>query len=103
MKIMTGVLAMLMCFLASACVHSGREIPITLLNPEVNKLTVTVNGVTIQDPDGPFLWDWGDETAEKSYFPNMHTYQKPGFYHITVEVSRHGKSNTQDLYLRVAE
>ena len=65
--------------------------------------TVSVNGATIQDPDGPFLWDWGDGTMNRSFFPNTHSYHVPGFYHITVEVSRQGESATKDLYLKLTE
>ena len=77
------------------------EIPISLHRPEVDGLTVKVNGATIRDPDGPFLWKWGDGTTERSYFPNEHTYDAPGFFQITVEVSRQGQTATKDMYLKL--
>ncbi len=102
MRIAIHPLSMLLCAVFLGCATTNHKIPITLLQPEVNGLTVSVNGVTIQDPDGPFRWDWGDGTIETNWFPNKHTYRAPGFYHISVEVIRDGKSNTQDLYLKLA-
>ena len=76
-------------------------IPITLHEPEVNGLSVKINGVTTPGADGPFTWNWGDGTVLESYFPSSHTYQKGGFYHITVTVSRRGQVETKDLYLKL--
>jgi PKD domain len=97
-----AVTTLLVCFTLS-CASLDKDIPVTLLDPDVQRLTVTVNGATIQDPDGPFLWNWGDGTVEESHFPNSHSYREPGFYHVTVKVSRKGHSETAHLYLKIAE
>ncbi|MFO7974076.1 MAG: hypothetical protein R6V12_05530 [Candidatus Hydrogenedentota bacterium] len=103
MKTTKYVLATLIVSLGVSCAHIHKEIPVTLLEPDVQSLTVTVRGATIQNPDGPFLWKWGDGTIEENYFPNSDTYAKPGFYHVEVQVSRKGHSKTADLYLRLVD
>lgn len=102
MKSVFSVLTILVTVLAAGCATVNKPIPITLLDPEVDGLTVTVNGATITDPDGPFLWNWGDGTTNTSWFPSKHTYNEPGFYHVMVEVRRNGKTATEDLYLKLA-
>lgn len=103
MKTITRSATSLLLCLSFGCASLDERLPITLLDPDIQDLTVSVNGVTIKDPDGPFLWDWGDGTIEESYFPNSHSFEKPGFYRITVEVSRKGHSKTEHLYLRIAD
>lgn len=85
------------------CTCEEQPIPITMSDPDVNRLTVTINGATIEDPDGPFAWNWGDGTENTSFFPASHTYANRGFYHITVQVSRRGQVETKDLYLKLGK
>jgi hypothetical protein len=103
MKFTARAVTILMAALAVGCATVNKQVPIILLDPEVDGLTVTVNGATISDPDGPFLWNWGDGTVDTSWFPNTHTYTEPGFYHVIVEVCRDGKPVTEDLYLKLVE
>jgi PKD repeat protein len=63
---------------------------LTLFNPEVSGLTVTVNGVATPGYEGAKIdrltWDWGDGSSENRWFPASHMYSKPGTYTITVTV-----------------
>ncbi len=102
MRVISYFLLTIFC-LTSGCICGEQAIPITLNDPEVDKLTVSINGATIQDPDGPFTWNWGDGVEDKSYFPHSHTYKKRGFYHVTVQVSRRGQVETKDLYLKLGK
>ena len=61
---------------------------LTLFTPEIDGLTVTINGVTIPKTEGTFIeviyWDWGDGYVEYGWFPNSHTYDSEGTYTIRV-------------------
>ena len=79
---------------------------LTLFSPEVNELTVTVNGVaTPGTPDATITrihWDWGDGTEEDSWFPAVHTYENPGTYTVTVTVYQSdGLTTTKTLTITV--
>jgi hypothetical protein len=68
----------------------GRVVPpsLDLFAPEVDGLSVSVNGVTLPGtPDAIVVlihWNWGDGYSEDHWFPASHTYASPGNYLITV-------------------
>lgn len=68
--------------------QGGQPPSLTLFNPEIQGLTVTVNGVTMPGTPGTIItrihWDWGDGTREDQWFAASHTYSYPGTYTITV-------------------
>lgn len=61
---------------------------LTLFDPEIDGLTVTINGVTLPGTEGEFItrihWDWGDGCEEDHWFPATHTYDSYGNYTIIV-------------------
>jgi PKD repeat protein len=61
-----------------------------LYDPQVNGLTVTVNGNVAPGYSGASIsrvhWDWGDGSGGDYSFPASHTYSKPGTYNVTVTV-----------------
>jgi len=61
---------------------------LTLFEPEIDGLTVTINGVTMPGTPGTMVtrihWDWGDGSSEDRWFPASHTYSRAGTYTITV-------------------
>ena len=63
---------------------------LTLYDPQVNGLTVTVNGNVAPGYSGASIsrvhWDWGDGSGGDYSFPASHTYSKPGTYNVTVTV-----------------
>jgi PKD repeat protein len=63
---------------------------LTLDNPQVNGLTVTINGAVSPGYSGASIsrihWEWGDGSSGDSGFPATHTYSKAGTYTITVTV-----------------
>jgi len=60
---------------------------LTLYGPEINGLTVRVNGVATPGYQGATVtriyWDWGDGSSENAWFPASHTYPSGGTYSIT--------------------
>jgi len=68
----------------------GKAPVITLYNPQVSSLTVTINGNVTPGYSGASIsrvhWDWGDGFSEDHSFPATHTYSKPGTYTVTVTV-----------------
>jgi PKD repeat protein len=68
----------------------GKAPVITLYNPQVSSLTVTINGNVTPGYSGASIsrvhWDWGDGFSEDHSFPASHTYSKPGTYTVTVTV-----------------
>lgn len=63
---------------------------LTLYDPQVNGLTVTVNGNVAPGHSGASIsrvhWEWGDGSGGDGGFPASHTYGKPGTYNVTVTV-----------------
>jgi hypothetical protein len=61
---------------------------LNLNNPEISGYSVTVNGATSPGTSGTVIskigWNWGDGSAEDSWFPATHTYANSGTYTITV-------------------
>jgi PKD repeat protein len=61
---------------------------LTVFEPEINKSTVSVNGVVFPGNLGSYIqrihWNWGDGTEEDQWFPASHIYAKSGNYTITV-------------------
>jgi hypothetical protein len=61
---------------------------LSLLSPEMDGLTATINGVTL--PGNPHAtvarinWNWGDGCSEDHWFPANHTYIHSGNYTVTV-------------------
>jgi len=61
---------------------------LTLYEPEIDGLTVTIDGVTTPGKSDTSItrihWDWGDAYSEDQWFPATHTYSQAGTYTITV-------------------
>jgi subtilase family serine protease len=61
---------------------------LSLFEPQINVLTVTVNGVVSAGASGTTItrlhWNWGDGYEEDHWFPTSHTYANYGDYTITV-------------------
>jgi PKD repeat protein len=79
---------------------------LTLFDPQVNGLTVTVNGVTKPGYEGASItkikWDWGDGNSEDSWFPVIHTYSSSGTYIITITVYQSdGLSITKTMNINI--
>ncbi|MEM2045421.1 MAG: PKD domain-containing protein [Candidatus Bathyarchaeia archaeon] len=72
------------------CPCGGAQQPpiLTLSDPEIQGLTVTVNGVAMPGTPGATItrihWDWGDGYREDRGFAASHTYSSPGTYTLTV-------------------
>ena len=67
---------------------AGPGVSFQLARPERDGPTVTIDGA-IQSRDfniSRIVWDWGDGTAEDSWFPARHTYAEPGRYMFSVVV-----------------
>lgn len=66
--------------------NSPPDFQLNLSVPQVEGLTVTVNGGVVA-PVVRIQWDWGDGSIDNHlYFPATHTYARPGRYTITVTV-----------------
>ncbi|MEM3408995.1 MAG: DVUA0089 family protein [Nitrososphaerota archaeon] len=79
---------------------------LTLFTPEVNGLTVRINGVTLPGTPGTTItrihWDWGDGYSEDHWFPASHTYSRAGTYTITVtSYQSDGLSTTKSVTIRL--
>ena len=55
---------------------------ITLYSPQINGLSVTINGSVTNNPSY-IEWNWGDDNTSISNFPATHTYASDGVYTIT--------------------
>ncbi|MEM1550303.1 MAG: PKD domain-containing protein [Candidatus Bathyarchaeia archaeon] len=81
---------------------------LTIFTPEVNGLTVRINGVTLPGTPGTTItrihWDWGDGYSEDHWFPASHTYSRGGTYTITITAYQSdGLSNMIAITLTVPE
>ncbi len=69
-------------------VGSGGGPDLSVFEPEVDGLMVSVNGVVFPGNSGTSIvrihWDWGDGNGEDHWFPASHTYASDGNYTITV-------------------
>ncbi|RSN73423.1 PKD domain-containing protein [Candidatus Methanodesulfokora washburnensis] len=84
---------------------------LTLFEPQISGLTVTINGVATPGYEGAsitgiaphcFHWDWGDGNSEDHCFPATHTYSSAGTYTITVTAYQSdGLSTTKTLSVKV--
>ena len=84
----------------------GKAPVITLYDPQVSGLTVTVNGVATPGYSGASIsrvhWEWGDGSSGDSGFPATHTYSKAGTYTITVTAYQSdGLSTTKTVQVKV--
>jgi PKD repeat protein len=88
---------------------AGSQPPsLTLFNPEIRGLTVTINGVTSPGTPGTTIvriqWDWGDGIREDRWFAASHTYSRPGTYTITVSsFQSDGLSTTRTVTVSLKE
>gem|GEM_PF-1886280 len=79
---------------------------LTLYDPQVNGLTVTINGVATPGYSGASIsrihWEWGDGSSEDSPFPASHMYSNAGTYTVTVTAYQSdGLSVTKALQIKV--
>jgi len=86
---------------------AGQPPSLTLYEPEIDGLTVTVNGVTTPGTPGASItrlhWDWGDGHEEDHWFPASHTYAEAGIYTITVtSYQSDGLSTTKSITVTVS-
>jgi PKD repeat protein len=67
---------------------AGQPPILTLYDPQINGLTVTINGVTQPGTPGTTItrihWIWGDGSEGDYWFPASHTYREAGRYRIIV-------------------
>jgi len=94
-------------------VYLQREAPpsnppdLTLYQPEINGLTVAINGVATPGTVGASItrihWDWGDGNSEDYWFPASHTYGSGGTYQITATAYQSdGLSTTRSVTVTVS-
>jgi hypothetical protein len=61
---------------------------LTVFGPEIDGLSVNVNGAVFPGTDGTTItrihWDWGDGNSEDHWFAAYHTYAQEGDYVIAV-------------------
>jgi DNA integrity scanning protein DisA with diadenylate cyclase activity/PKD repeat protein len=81
---------------------------LTLYPPEVDHLSVEVNGSAAPGRYGEKIsdisWECGDGNKEVHQFPNYHTYSNPGKYEIQVTVHQSdGQSASENLSVIVNE
>jgi hypothetical protein len=79
---------------------------LTLFEPQISGLTVTINGVATPGYEGASItkikWDWGDGNSEDSWFPVIHTYSSSGTYIITITVYQSdGLSITKTMNINI--
>jgi hypothetical protein len=81
---------------------------IQLYTPQVNKLEVTINGVTEPTTSGATIvsisWNFGDGSAVKtSWFPISYTYTKSGTYTVTATATdSHGLTQSATTSVTVS-
>jgi len=86
----------------------GQPPSLTLFNPEIRGLTVTINGVTLPGTPGTTIvriqWDWGDGIREDRWFAASHTYSRAGTYTVTVtSFQSDGLSTTRTVTVSLKE
>jgi hypothetical protein len=68
--------------------QQGTPPQLSLYQPQIEGLTVTINGDTYAGTPGSTItrleWDWGDGPPEDRPFPASHTYGAAGTYTVTV-------------------
>ena len=79
---------------------------LSIQEPQVNGLTVTVNGNVAPGYSDASItrihFDWGDGSQEDGSWPASHTYGKPGTYTVTVTAYQSdGLSTTKTLQVKV--
>jgi PKD repeat protein len=87
-------------------VYAGKPPTLTLFEPQVSGLTVTVNGAANPGYSGASItrinWDWGDGSSEDTWFPATHKYSSAGTYTIKVTAYQSdGLSTTKTLSVKV--
>ena len=87
---------------------SGQPPTLTLFEPQISGLTVTINGVTLPGTPGTTItrihWIWGDGSEEDHWFPASHTYPKAGRYPIIVtSFQSDGLSTSKSLTVIVSQ
>ena len=84
--VMTILLLLSICSVLK--VFGGTPPSLTLFSPQINGLTVTINGVTTPGMPGTDItkihWDWDDGYSEDHWFANSHTYPNNGVHIITI-------------------
>lgn len=67
---------------------TGSPPDLTVFEPEIDGLNVTINGVVFPGTPETTItrihWDWGDRNSEDHWFPASHTYAQYGEYTISV-------------------
>jgi len=85
-----GAIAMFVIELATQPPTTTSAPAITLSQPQINGLTVTISGDVAPGYSGASIsrihWEWGDGKSEDHWFPATHTYSNYGTYIITVTV-----------------
>ncbi len=86
----------------------AKEPSLILYAPDVDGLTVTINGVTNPGTSGTTItrihWEWGDGSSEDHWFPASHTYRQVGAYAITVtSYQSDGLSTTKTVTVNLKE
>ena len=83
-----GAIAMFVIELATQPTTTTSVPAITLSQPQINGLTITISGIATPGYSGASIsrmhWEWGDGSGGDYSFPASHTYSKPGTYTITV-------------------
>jgi hypothetical protein len=86
----------------------SKEPSLTLYAPDVDGLTVTINGVTNPGTAGTTIirihWEWGDGYSEDQWFPASHTYSQAETYTVTVtSYQSDGLSTTKTVAVNLKE
>ena len=86
--ILTFFIVVLVCSASGKQVTLGEPPDLTVFEPEVDGLTVTVNGVVFAGTPETTVerihWDWDDGYEEDHWFAASHTYAGSGIYTITI-------------------
>jgi len=85
---LTFLIVVLVCLASVKQVTLGEPPDLTVFEPEVDGLTVTVNGVVFAGTPGTTVerihWNWNDGYEEDHWFAASHTYAGSGIYTITI-------------------
>ena len=79
---------------------------ITLFKPNINGLSVSINGVTLPTVTGAsitgIVWNWGDGHKITGWFPQSHTYSQAGTYNVDViSTDSNGRSQSASITVSV--